>query len=510
MKKKRFILLACTFMFIFSGCIHVNAITIDEVISSKKVTLKVAKPSTEDEIYTVMDIFSGMYPGYHLQDCSEDGTSCDVYTNGNMGPGEKQATVTIEYDYDPAIKKVADGFLKKMGTEEKVFYMNDIEGINYFYANHDYIGAHPELAQDPEFDGIFALTLPSFSSELKQYFEYSNFDVRVGLGTDDPYYQAQGGNIEFWYNGTLYGVGPRTVVVMPFIVYIPEDATNIEKAIKDRLGAYFEVDTVEKDTTKTITAIIAEKRTEAEDNWDHMTDSEKQHCGYATKEAYVEARLNMQIYNEEAEAHFLTKAIDDRYVVTFKDGWATALVVVKDNTQASDTRKVVTNDTGTGVEISTEGIIPLDTLIQVAKVTSGEEYDKIVKLLKVNDVEMFDLKLYSKSEGDFITKLTSGKFQVKLPVSEKFKDKTSFIVYYVDENDKVIEYEAKLDDTKKFVVFETDHFSIYTLALKETATSTTEEVPKTSDLVILHAIVCGLSTIGIMSLSLYKKKTFNI
>lgn len=477
-------LLKCVSIFIlmFAVAVGVKASPIDDVIEAGKVTLKFAKPSTEDEVYTMMDYFADIYEGYSLENCNESGTQCDLMIPGNMGPSKKVATINIEFDYDPAIKKVADSFLKKMGEEEKTFYMNDIEAINYFYANHAYVVAHPELADEPGFDG-FALTFPSFSSELKKYFEYSNFEVRVGLGDDTPYFQAQGGNIEFWYNGTLYGVGPRTVVVLPYVVYITEDATDVVKAIEDRLGKYFEINTIEKDTTKTVSEILAEEQTGFEEYWDTDVSTWPGQNGYSSKEEYVEDM--MKSYD------FMKNAVNDRYTVTFKDGWATTLVVLKDDKQAKDTRKVITNDTGTGIVVSTEGLIPLDTLIQVARITSGDEYEKIVKLLKVNDVEMFDLKLYSTSEEKFITKLDSGKFQVKLPIKDEFKDK-SLVVYYVDENDKVTEYDVAVSDDG-YAVFETDHFSIYTLAVGSATKN-----PKTGDSILLYVSALMLSSLVLL------------
>ena len=57
-----------------------------------------------------------------------------------------------------------------------------------------------------------------------------------------------------------------------------------------------------------------------------------------------------------------------------------------------------TSDIKTNITItSTDNTLPLDTLIQVKELTSGEEYDKIIKILNTTNNDMFDLKLFSYS-----------------------------------------------------------------------------------------------------------------
>lgn len=484
-------LLKCVSIFIlmFAVAVGVKASPIDDVIEAKKASLKYAKPSNEEEVYSMMDYFSEVYEGYNLQNCNTEGTKCDLYHSGDQ---EKTETIDIEFIYDESVKKVADALLKKFGTEPKTFYMNDIESINYFYANKAYIDAHPEVTQDPYFDG-FALTLPSFSSELKKYLEYNNFDVRVGMGEDSPYFSSQGGGIQFWYNDTLYGVGPLVHVVMPYVVYIPEDATDIEQAIKDRLGKYFDIKSVTANS-KTVAEIMEEADAEFENMWNQLSDGEKEH--YDSKQSYIDFLKQENILSEHAPAHFLTLAMNQRYDVTFADEWETTLVVIKDNEKANDTRKVITNDAGTGVEISTDSLIPIDALIKVARITSGDEYDKIIGIIKNTNVEMFDLKLFSTSEDKFITKLEDGKFKVKLPIKEEFKGK-NLKVYYVDADNKVEEYKVTISDDGNYAIFETDHFSIYTLAEDGVAN------PKTGDTILTFIAMFVISTLFLLKVKKY-------
>ena len=123
-----------------------------------------------------------------------------------------------------------------------------------------------------------------------------------------------------------------------------------------------------------------------------------------------------------------------------------------------------TVDVKNNVEISSDSAdIPLDTSIEVDKLTSGTVYDKIMEVLGVEENETYDLKLYSDSLKDYFSKLENGSFEVRIPVSEKLKDK-ELVAYYVDANDKVVEYSVSIEDG--YAVFATNHFSIYTLAEK--------------------------------------------
>ena len=474
----------------------VNASTIDEVIQAKKVTLNMVAPTNEELASTAYDLFNSVYNGYSLSNCNDEMTKCDISKFGST-----IATVDINYDYDPAIKKVVDSLIKKLGNKENTFFLNDIESINYFYANHDYIDKHPDVVDDPNFDG-FALTFPSFSSDMKKFLGYNNFEVRVGLGADSMYYQEQGGNIEFYYNGTLYGIGPRTVVVDPYVVYIPEDATDIEKAIKDRLGKYFSVTSVEKDTTATVVELLAAAEDEFGDYWDSYISQLEDKNGYNSKEEYIADMMNNEYLNEDAPAHYLAICEQYRYVVEFEDGFATVLAVVRDNEKANDSRVVVTNDAGTGVEVKTEGIIPLDTLISVARVTSGDEYEKIVKILNTTNVDMFDLKLFSTSEDKYITKLDDGSFEVALPIKDELKGK-NLIVYYVDEDDNIEKYDVTIKDS--YAIFKTDHFSIYTLA-ENTSEIVGVENPNTGDNLLIYMVIGIISIIATVAASMQLKR----
>ncbi len=123
--------------------------------------------------------------------------------------------------------------------------------------------------------------------------------------------------------------------------------------------------------------------------------------------------------------------------------------------------------------------VPLDTTVVAEKLTEGETFNKVVtaleKVEEIADVETgvsYDISLFSAALNDNITKLDNGTFKVTLPIPEGLEGKslTALAVYYVDDAGKVTEHPIDPNSPEKYVTFETDHFSIYTLAEKRVVT----------------------------------------
>ena len=475
----------------------VKAQTVEEVLETKVAKLN-SIPLTTEALRGEMGnhlYLTGQYEGYSI---SVDPSDAYKGTITKSGPDAGEPVeISIEYNFDESVKKVVDKLIEKLGTEEMSFYMTDIEYFNYNVQLSKYYRIN-------ENDPLVVEKAPSpgnFSSELRKTLEYSNFDLKVGLGGYAfGLYEYSGGGLVFYYNDTIYGVAPVTVVYRRPVIYIPEDTTDVVKAIKDRLGKYFTVDSVEVaqymgddfTITKAKEKIIAE----IEEEW---TNSHEQTWSTAygkTKEEYKNEEL-AKFTGEGKFGSYINsdKIVDVLYDIEIEGGVPFTVAVLKDDELSSVENKIITNDINSGVELSTDSAIPLDVLIQVAKVTSGDEYDKIVKLLNRTNLEMFDLKLYSGSTG-YITKLEDGKFKIKLPIKKELQGKT-LKVFYVDENDKIVEYPVTISEDGEYAIFETDHFSIYTLA---EATKN----PKTGDNIIIYVATLMLSSSYLLTRKLRK------
>lgn len=179
-------------------------------------------------------------------------------------------------------------------------------------------------------------------------------------------------------------------------------------------------------------------------------------------------------------------------------------VIIGDNTYYTlirfDSSKMVettyrTSDILTDVSISSSNkTIPYDALVNVRKITDGETYKKILDILKLTNSEMYDLKLFSKSLDNYVSKLVNGSFEVKIPIKDEYKNK-NLIAYYVDDNGKATEYEVTVKDG--YAIFNTDHFSIYTLGVKNVNN------PQTGDNIINSVILAFVSIICLSGIGIY-------
>ena len=78
------------------------------------------------------------------------------------------------------------------------------------------------------------------------------------------------------------------------------------------------------------------------------------------------------------------------------------------------------------------------------------------------------------------------------------------MVYYVDENNNKEEYEVTIENG--YAVFNTNHFSIYTLAEKPITDNEVIKNPETSDKIIYDFIIGATSILGIaLTIKLLKK-----
>lgn len=180
--------------------------------------------------------------------------------------------------------------------------------------------------------------------------------------------------------------------------------------------------------------------------------------GYVEEE---KAYYKEEYENEDGAFYFLQSAAGDYWFTVTINDEVYSFVAMKDDDKML-TPTYASADIKTNVTVSsTDSSIPLDTKVDVDKLTSGTLYDKIMKLLNVDENETFDISLYSGAKGGNITKLENGTFEVKIPVSDALKGK-DLLAYYVDEDNNVVEYKVTVKDG--YATFATNHFSIYTIA----------------------------------------------
>ena len=439
-------------MFMFSGLIDgeqftaLYAMPIDN--TERKITIKSIPPKDENVFASIVETNYELFEDLSMPTCNNTFTVC---TFKSLTPTNFKAfnNVVINYSYDNNIKTLAQRVIDAGLLNKTSFKATDVELLHYL----NYGGS-----------------LADYTGEFKNQISNINFKFEMDQrgGGFEPLSTNAIGFYKFIFNDTLYGVKDFMSITADHIIYVPTNTTNIKEAIEARLNEMFkdELHLSVATSTKTINEMLEEYGEQPIDGGDEL---------YYIITITDENRYS---YGEE----FFFKA-------------------VKDSSKINNKISFKSSDLITNVSVSSDGKIPLDTMINVNKITIGEEYDKIIKALNISEGEMFDINLKSNAQNKLIRTLENGKFEVSIPIPEKYEGK-ELIIYYVDENNKVTEHEVTVKDG--YATFETDHFSTYTLTINKNAIKN----PKTGDNLIINII--GLLICGVIGIKIYsKKKMFN-
>lgn len=442
-----------------------------EVDNTKKEITVNSIPAVDDSMfYNIYQTNYDDYGGMSFKSCDETYAKCTFF---DYKTKKIYNNVVINYSYDKTINKLAQKIIDAGLLNRSEFSLTDTEFINYI----NYGG-----------------TLADYSSDFKNQLGNSNFkfEMDARAGGFDPFGTHQAGFYKFLYDGKLYGVKDFSTVSAKHIIYVPSDATDIKKAIENRL----------KDIL-------------GNDNHITVTESNETANAYLTREG-LETIANGNV-------HYYTLTSTNEKSDTMDMEFA--FLAVKDSSKINNNVSFKSNDIITNVSVSTDKKIPLDTLIKVSELTSGDEYNKIISALNVTNSEMFDISLYSNAQDKPITKLDNGKFEVRIPIPDKLNGKT-LTVYYVANDGTIEEHKVTIKDG--YAVFETDHFSIYTLAEKTSSSASSSEVtisegnasttstsestnistknPKTGDNIGTYIITLLLSLMGFSLVIISNKK----
>lgn len=410
--------------------------------TEKKYTLKSIPPKDEMMAQSIFETNYEMFEPLYFKECDDTFTTC-TFVDGMAFKAYTNIKITYEYDKDIAAiaQKVVDEGL----IDNNEFEATDVELLNYYM-----------------YGGSLANYTSSFKNQLSNYNFVSEIDQRGGAA--GPFNTAAIGFYRATYNGTIYAIKDFIEINAPHVIYIPDNATDKVKAVENRLKDIFG-----EDASKFIVSESTETINELLEAWGEQT------VGELGEETYIILTVNNpDSYMDDMEIYFAT---------------------IKDSSKINNTTSFKSSDLITNVSVEADGDIPLDTIVGVNHITSGDEYDKIIKVLSVEDGEVFDISLNSIAQKRNITKLDNGKFLVKIPVPSKYEGKT-LIVYYVDEENNITPYDITVSDG--YASFETDHFSTYTL-------TTTIANPATGDKIIQYIILLGVSTIGLIGLPIYAK-----
>lgn len=391
--------------------------------TAKKYTSKSIKPETEDNAYIILtDLLAkdGITPIFNAE---QNFTKFEGYDDKYY-----YTNITVTYNYDNNIKTVVDKLTKNIPEDQDIFKMKDFEIVNFW------VNGGKQFY---------------YSSELMSCMNNKNFEFNELMGDTTPFASMTAGPVTLKYDGTIYYARYMLGVEAEHVLYVPTNTAKADylKVMQERVDNY-----IGKGK-----AVISDCGTVEQDTTEYPIDPQN------------------PIFEKSSDGHVYKMTIGEN----------SFYFVIKADTESMYTPTFISSDVATDVAISANsGTLPLDTLIRVNEITGGDQYEKIMKILELENGEIYDLKLFSQALEKNITKLEDGSFEVRIPLSEKLKGK-DLVAYYLDDNGNKEEHEVTIKDG--YAVFNTNHFSTYTLAEKpaetpdETPIETPDNTPKGDD-----------------------------
>ncbi|MBE5806354.1 MAG: LPXTG cell wall anchor domain-containing protein [Clostridiales bacterium] len=452
----------------FKGTV-VNAETMSEEFKSYlneegKYEMNSVVPTDEDYFALMVDKVTydenQNWNGLMFTDVASDYSEVDLTINAYESNEEKHR-VKLQWNYDEIANKKIQNFMDTTVKNKTKFDVKDLELVNYWYNS---------------IKNNYKAQLIMYSGELKSILDYGNieFEVSTRGGGGAPFKSETIGFAYFGYNDSVYRVVNGFGATADHIMYVPTETENTPEAIKlaaqERIDNYIGESDLEVSYVSTaweywVSYFYEEMKGEWILDNPNLTKEEFEQMGnvympsYPSFEEGFKAEFGLAEVSKTDLIYTIDIPIDEnmgdcKYIVIRRDSSKMINPISK------------TSDLSTNIEISTNETLPLDTIIKAKELTSGSEYERIIKILNLTDNLTVDLKLYSNSLEQYITKLDDGTFNVKIPIPENLKGK-KLRVYYVDENGNTESSDLNNDDDDDYAVFTTSHFSIYTLGYKD-------------------------------------------
>lgn len=444
-----------------------------KILKDGYLSLKAIAPTTDMErefILTVaLDEYNTEKSRYYIGECNETFTVCNIDRYDVEKQQEELHKVNMKYmPTNKTVKTKVNEFIKTL-PEEKLFITEDLELINYI-VNGKY--------RTEEEDSAFSI---NYSNDWKKLVENTNLKGMLDLrgGGFGKFSGGAIGGLVIYYDDIAYGLVDFIEKLDKHVIYIPDNTENTTEAFiaaaQKRINDYLENDKIK--------------------------------IKYAGKIA----DLDEEIYKDVID---VSKTNGEYYTLTYGK-LEMKFFIQKDSSKIKEVKEEhKTSDIATNITISTESKdVPLDTTIKVEEIKKEDKkFTEITKKLEVKEAIVYDLKLYSSSKNNYVSKLDNGSFKVTIPVPEALKNIKKLSAYYIQDDGTIEEYPADPDEIKKGnVVFNTKHFSIYTIAESgKGSTKVTEKNPDTFDGIANSIVVCFISLIGLCSaLVISKKKDLN-
>ena len=460
---------------------------VDEVMKKispdlKNATFYMKKPTTMEEAdFSISGYINKLISGedynvYGFYDIDED--NCEVsfysldYHPGDYIGWDSETSQAIYSDpvgwtksynikvnfVTPASNSTVSNYISKLNdfspTDSSTYYIiEDLSLINY------YLTSEKSELWNPGAPGR-ALKYSTINNVTKGANITYYLEIRAGSQDETLMYESAFGPMSIFYNSSLYGTKEEGLYLKR-VIYIPQStADNKEsyiEAAQKRVNDYLGNDSVVISYGGLISSLD--------------DGSEDPDYPISNDGNFYNVKVGNRTYK-----FYIVKGTDSQLMEPIYSGL----------------------DIESKIEIiSEDSTIPLDTALTVKNV----DYTSIKDKIKTENYYSYDISLYSDAKGAKIEKLNNGKFLVKIPVPAELNGK-DLIVYYLTSQGDLEEHAVTIKES--YAEFETDHFSVYTLAEKTTSN------PQTGDNVMLYLLMFGLSIVGLVGAGLYIRKDYLI
>ena len=139
-----------------------------------------------------------------------------------------------------------------------------------------------------------------------------------------------------------------------------------------------------------------------------------------------------------------------------------------ENKTEENNKNITKTDSKTNIKLeATTSVIPNDTTMSIAEITSGETFNQVKNnLTGIKNFKAFNITLKSNNKNI----QPNGKVKISIPIPERF-DISKLIIYRIEDDGAKTTYQSKVENG--YATFETDHFSTYVLA--ETSSNETKD-----------------------------------
>ena len=345
------------------------------------------------------------------------------------------------------------------GTDDVILLpMEDLEVISYFYTVKDWVTTDITAANT---------AVMRFSKILSEILEYSNVDYVYYPIYHEDYdtYQATYGYLPFTYNDVAYTSIFPIGYAFKNIIYIPADTENNRDAFINAAKARI-----------------------------------KESFGYDLEIGY-EGQID-SLTNTEKDLIDVSKTLGEYYYITIGN-YDYSFFIVKDSSKMQE-NEVHSTDFDTNAKIVVEGQkVSFDSKIVIEELDKeSDEYKTLMQKLNLVEGSSYNINLVTSSTNVYIDKINEGKFKVYIPISDDLVGK-DLMAYYLNNDGTIEEFEVTIENG--YAVFETSHFSVYTIGpkIKE---ETSEENPPTRDDINKYIVIGEVSMIMLLLLGFNKIK----